>query len=154
MLCRIGFETLQFTVKLFDDVVEGTTVDSVAVDRATGTIPQGMAQTDPFEVELTRFDLVPDVVYAEVEDGGRLAGLNRRLRAHPEATTLDRDIGGFVPHLTLGHLTGSEGYDALVAFLEDNRELEFPIRTVGEVTLAGEVGEWSPAYECLRSYEL
>ena len=149
------FETLHLTVKLFDDVVEGTTVDSAAVERATEIVSRGVARTDPFDVELTRFNLFPDVVYAEVEDGGRLSELNRRLCAHPEATTLDRDIEGFIPHLTLGYLTGNEEYDDLVTFLEDNRELAFPTLTVSEVKLAvREVGEWPPTYECLEQYEL
>ena len=149
------FETLHFTVKLFDDVVDGTTVASDAVERAAGIVDRSIEGVDPFDVELTQFNLFPDVVYAEVDAGGRLERLNRRLCADPAATTLARDGEGFIPHLTLGYLTGSEGYDSLVTFLEDNRELDFPTLTVGQVALAVRgVGEWPPTYDSLETYDL
>jgi len=141
-------------VKLFDVALEArTTGVDVVVDRIDEAVSRAVAGTDPFEVEFTRFNLFPDVVYTEVEDEGRLAGLNRRLRAHPVAATLDRDAGGFIPHLTLGYPTGATDYDALLTPLEADRDLDVPALAVDRVTPALiDGGEWPPTHDHLRTY--
>jgi 2'-5' RNA ligase len=150
------FETLHLTIKLFDVPAGVTGVDDPALDRIDGVVSSVVEDTDSFDVEFTRFNLFPDVVYAEVDAAGRLDALNRRLCAHPEIATLDRDAEGFIPHLTLGYFTGDTDYPALVTSLEADRGVPLPGRTVDELALVayGADGGWPPTYERLETYEL
>jgi 2'-5' RNA ligase len=113
-------------------------------------------EASPFDVTFTRFNLFPDVVYAEVDAAGRLDAMNRRLCAHPEIANLDRDVEGFIPHLTLGYFTDETDYPALVTFLETDREVSLPGLTVDELALvAYGVGEGlPPPYDRIETYEL
>jgi len=64
-------------VKPFDVALEARTtgVDAVVVGRIDEAVSRAVAGTDPFEVEVTWLDLLSDVVYTEVEDERRLAGV-------------------------------------------------------------------------------
>jgi 2'-5' RNA ligase len=150
---------LHVTAKLFDVGVDPSTtgVESPSpvlrrVDRAVSDVVAGY---EPFEVELTRLNLFPDVVYGEVADGGRLTGLNRELCDYSGIATLDRDGDNFIPHLTFGYFGNDTDLGALVEFLEANRELQFPTMRVEELALvAYEVGSNPPTYTQLTTYEL
>ncbi|WP_299262578.1 2'-5' RNA ligase family protein [Halorientalis sp.] len=150
------FETLHLTIKLFNVPAEATDVDDPAVNRIGEAISGVVEDTSPFEVTFTRFNLFPDVVYAEVDAAGRLDAMNRRLCAQPEIAELDRDAEGFIPHLTLGYFTNSTDYHALVTSLETDREVPLPGLTVDELALvAYEVGSgWPSTYDRLETYEL
>jgi 2'-5' RNA ligase len=150
------FETLHLTVKLFDAHTRATGVDDPTVDRIDEVVSSVVEGASPFDVEFTRFNLFPDVVYAEVDAAGRLDALNRRLCAHPEIATLDRDAEGFIPHLTLGYFTGDTDYPALVTSLEADRGVPLPGLTVDELALVayGVGGGWPPTYDRLETYEL
>ncbi len=63
------FGTLHLTVKLFDVSTGSSRIDCPAVDRIDEAVSSVLADADQFTVEFPRFN-VPDVVYAEVEDGG------------------------------------------------------------------------------------
>jgi len=131
-----AFEALHLAVKRFDIAVDDATTETDAVEQVNEAVTDAVAATDPFDIEFTQFDLFPDVVYAELEAGGRLADLNRRLCAHSTTLARDRDLDGFVPHLTLGHLTGDSDYDTLATFLEANRGLDLPRVSIDSVCLA------------------
>jgi 2'-5' RNA ligase len=136
-----------------------TAAGAPSVERGPGgaaTIAEALASFEPFEVAFPRFNLFPDVVYAEVDDGGRLEELNRALCRLPGTTTLDRDRENFVPHLTLGYLAGSEEYRDLIGFLERNRELSFPTLLVDRLELVsyGATDDGRPTYRTLRTYDL
>lgn len=119
------------------------------------TVAEVVSGFEPFELSFPRFNLFPDVVYAEIEDGGRLGELNRALCRLPTTTTLARDRENYIPHLTLGYLTGSEEYHDLVAFLERNRELSFPTLLVDRLRLVTYgAADGRPTYETLRTYDL
>ncbi len=150
------FETLHLTIKVFDVAVDGTGVVDPAVDRIDDVVSRVVENVEPFDVEFTRMNLFPDVVYAEVDEDDRLTELNRRLCADPAVATLARDTEGFIPHLTLGYFTGDTDYDALVTFLETNREVTLPALTVDELALvAYDLGEhWPPTYDPIETYEL
>jgi 2'-5' RNA ligase len=151
-----AFGTLHLTVKLFDVSVGTSRIDRPAVDRIDEAVSSAVADVDPFAVEFPRFNVFPDVVYAEVRDGGRLGELNRQLCSHPAVGTLDRDVEGFIPHLTVGYFTGDSDYDALVGFLESNRALALPTLAVDELVLVDyEVGHrFPPTCDRLKTYQL
>lgn len=148
---------LHLTVKQFEvdaDVEAGRVVDGRGwVDEVVTDVA---ARTDPFEVRLSRFNLFPDVVYAEVEAGGVPTELNRRLCKSNRTTTLDRDCANYIPHVTLGYFLDDSDYDSLVDFLERNRDPGFPSAVVDSLELvAYDVGVGvPPTYECLATYEL
>jgi 2'-5' RNA ligase len=150
------FGTLHLTVKLFDVSMGSSRIDRHAVDRIDEAVSSVVADADPFVVDFPRFNMFPDVVYAEVEDGGRLAELNWQLCSHPAVGTLDRDVEGFIPHLTFGYFTGDSDYDALVGFLESNRALALPTLAVDELVLVDyEVGHrFPPTCDRLKTYQL
>jgi 2'-5' RNA ligase len=165
-LCPMRPDSLHVTVKLLegDFARSGSGPSPTAGGDASARGRRGMAVTiaeaisrfEPFEVTFPRFNLFPDVVYAEVDDGGRLAELNRALCRLPATTTLKRDGENFIPHLTLGYLTASEDYHDLVEFLERNRELSFPPLLVDRLHLVsyGTTDEGRPTYESLRTFDL
>lgn len=147
------------TIKMFDVGVEPSTDDlvdpSLAVRRVDRVVSDVISVCDPFAIDLTQFNLFPDIVYGEVADGGQLTGLNRGICDHDGITTLDRDRDEFIPHLTFGYFRGDGDYEALVEFIEANRELQLPTVPVEEVTLvAYEVGGRPPTYNHLETYEL
>lgn len=150
------FETLHLTVKLFDVSASGTGVDDPAVNRIDEIVSSVVTDVSPFDVEFTRFNLFPDVVYAEVDAGGHLDTLNQRLCAHPEIATFDRDAEAFIPHLTLGYFVDDTDHQALVTSLETDREVSLPKLTVDELALVayGVGGGWPPTYDRLKTYEL
>jgi 2'-5' RNA ligase len=150
------FEALHLTIKLFDVPADGTGVDDPGVDRVEAVVSDVVEDVSPFDVEFTRFNLFPDVVYSEVDAAGRLDAVNRRLCARSELAELDRDAEGFIPHLTLGYFGDGTDYHALVSFLEADREVSLPGVTVDELALVayGADGGWPPTYERLETYEL
>lgn len=150
---------LHITAKLFDVAVDPSTTDvehaSPAVRRVDTVVSDVVAGYDPFEAELTRFNLFPDVVYGEIADGGRLAGLNRDVCDYAGIATLDRDGDNFIPHLTLGYFRNERDYGALVDFLDANRELTLPTVLVEDLALvAYELGGRPPTYTRLDTYDL
>jgi 2'-5' RNA ligase len=152
-------DSLHVTVKLLDrEFVRSADGASSASPRrrdAGATVSAVVAEFEPFELSFPRFNLFPDVVYAEVEDGGRLGELNRALCRLPATRTLARDCENYIPHLTLGYLAGREEYHDLVGFLERNRELSFPTLLVDRLHLVsyGSV-DGRPTYRTLRTYDL
>lgn len=150
---------LHLTVKLLDISVDPATTDiessGPAVQRVHTVVSEVVSRYDPFEVEFTRLNLFPDVVYSEVADAGLLNDMNRTLCDHAAVATFDRDGEGFIPHLTLGHFAGDADYGELVDFLEANRQVQLPTLAVTEVVLvAYKVGGHPPEYSRLESYEL
>jgi 2'-5' RNA ligase len=160
-------ESLHVTVKVLDRGAVRSSSDG-GVPPAAGeasrrgrggvdaTLAEALASVEPFEVAFPRFNLFPDVVYAEVDDGGRLEELNRTVCRLPGTTTLDRDRENYVPHLTLGYLAGSDDYHDLVDFLERNRELSFPTLLVDRLRLVacGATIDGRPTYRTLHTYDL
>jgi 2'-5' RNA ligase len=150
---------MHITAKLFDTEVEPSTTGienpSPAVKRVDGVVSNVVSEYEPFDVELPRLNLFPDVVYGEVADGGQLTGLNRRICNYDGIVTLDRDGEKFIPHLTFGYFGTDRDFGALVEFLEVNRELQLPTVPIEEVSLvAYEVGGHPPTYNHLKTYEL
>lgn len=150
---------LHITVKLFDVEVDPSTTGvegaCPAVRQVDTAVSEAVAGYEPFEVELTRFNLFPDVVYGEIADDGQLTRLNRQMCDHSGIATLDRDRDNFIPHLTFGYFSGDTDYGALVDFLETNRELGLPTIPVEDIALvAYEVGGRPPTYNQLETYDL
>jgi 2'-5' RNA ligase len=150
---------LHITVKLFDAMIDPSTTGvedpSPVVRRVDTAVSNVVAEYEPFEVELTRFNLFPDVVYGQIADDGQLSRLNRKICDHSGIATLDRDRDNFIPHLTFGYFRNDSDYGALVDFLEANRELDIPTIPVEELALvAYEVGGRPPTYNQLETYEL
>ncbi|WP_276998751.1 2'-5' RNA ligase family protein [Haloquadratum walsbyi] len=151
----VPHEILHLTVKLFDDPVESVTINDNPIKQIDEMISHEIMRTDPFEISLTQFNIFPDVVYAEIDDDGKLGDINRRLCAHAETTTLDRDGEEFIPHLTFGYLDDISEYDKLINYLESNRELDLPTLNIDELSLVvREVGEHPPVSNHLKTYEL
>ena len=152
-------DELHLTVKLFDHAPtaatrEGSTAVSAAqIADAIAGIVDGH---EPFEAGFPRLNLFPDTVYAEVDDGGMLAELNRALCDQPWATATDRDGQQFIPHLTLGYFAGSEEYDRLITFLEDHRDPGLPTVTVDELAVVAYdlTSNWGSATRTLQTFSL
>lgn len=156
----VAADDFHITIKQFASDTEVRTtpnpVPSSAIDRVDTAISDAILPAAPFDIELPRFNLFPDVVYIEVNDGQRLTELNRRLCQQDDITALARDGNNFIPHLTLGYLSGAEEYHALVRCLEHERELPSMTVSVEELSLVAynTTAEWPPTYEVLETYPL
>jgi len=152
-------DELHLTVKLFDHAPTAATREgssSVSAAQIADAVTEIADDRGPFEIDFPRFNLFPDTVYAEVDDRGTLTELNRALCRQPWATATDRDGRQFIPHLTLGYFAGTEGYDRLVTFLEDNRDPGFPTATVDELAVVAYdlTSNWGSATTTLRTFSL
>ncbi len=152
-------EAYHLTVKLFGSAVSPSVADSndppSSVRHVDAAVSRVLAAYQPFEIQFPRLNLFPDVVYAEVADGGQLAGINRDLCKENKISTLDRDGGAFIPHLTLGYFQNDTRYGAFVEFLENNRKVSFPPFTVETLSLvAYNVGGYQPTYSRIERYEI
>ncbi|MBB6646281.1 2'-5' RNA ligase family protein [Halobellus ruber] len=152
-------DELHLTVKLFDHTPTAATrggSSSVSPTRIADAVTGIVEDCGPFRIDFPRLNLFPDTVYAEVDDGGRLADLNRALCELPWTTTSDRDARQFIPHLTLGYFTGDEGYDRLIDFLEAHRDPELPPMTVAGISIVAYdlTSNWGSAATTLRTYPL
>ncbi len=150
---------LHLTVKLFDRVTETAAArrdTPIPTDDIHDAVRDLAAEHDPFEASFPRLNLFPDTVYAETETDGVLSALNEALCERTWAATSSRDAEQFVPHLTLGYLAGTAGYDRFVDFLEQRRDLSFPTATVDELSLVSYDGasNWRSAATTLRTYSL
>ncbi|MFB6255465.1 MAG: 2'-5' RNA ligase family protein [Haloplanus sp.] len=152
-------DELHLTVKLFDHTptaATGRNSSRVSATQIADSVTEIVDDRDPFTVEFPRLNLFPDTVYAEVDDGGALAELNRALCARPWTATSDRDGQQFIPHLTLGYFAGTEEYDRLLTFLEGNRDPRLPAMTVEEIAIVAYdlTSNWGSAATTLQTYSL
>jgi hypothetical protein len=152
-------EMYHLTIKMFDVGVEPSTNGIIdprtTVQQIDTVVSDAISACDPFAVDFTQFNIFPDIVYGEVEDNGQLAEMNRVICDHDGITTLDRDRDQFIPHLTFGYFRGEGDCQALVEFIEANRELQFPTVLIEQVTLvAYDVGDHQPTYNHIKTYEL
>jgi 2'-5' RNA ligase len=150
---------LHLTVKLFDHAPTAATENGsspVSAAQIADSVTEILDDREPFTIEFPRLNLFPDTVYAEIDDDGMLADLNRALCDRPWTTTSDRDGRQFIPHLTLGYFAGAEGYDRLVTFLEQHRDPGLPATTVDEVAIVAYdlTSNWGSAATTLRTYSL
>ncbi|WP_232701094.1 2'-5' RNA ligase family protein [Halobacterium wangiae] len=115
---------------------------------------EAFADAPAFEVTFPRLDLFPSVVFAAVDDGGSLRGLNERACGIEGIEVHDRDEG-YVPHLTLAQFRSQKGYEDLLAWLEGNRTLDVPSVRVTDVELvAVDLDERFPDFETVARYPL
>lgn len=152
-------EAYHLTVKLFDAAVSPSVADTndrpPSVRHVDTAVSRVLAAYQPFEIQFPRLNLFPDVVYAEVADGGRLAGINHDLCKEEKISALDRDGDAFIPHLTLGYFQNDIRYGAFVEFLENNRKVSFPPFTVETLSLvAYDIGGYPPTYNRIERYEM
>jgi 2'-5' RNA ligase len=152
-------DQLHLTVKLLDRALTEPLAsgdDPAPADRVDESIASIAAECGPFDIDFPRLNLFPDAVYAEVDADDALSWLNRALCACPWAATTDRDVEQFIPHLTLGYLTGEEQYDDLVTFLERHRDPDLPTVTVEELTVAlyDDAPDAGAAPRTVRTYTL
>lgn len=156
----IQVRNLHITIKVLGNIVEdpsGEREYSREGERHLATaFSSALDKIPSFSITFPRLNLFPAVVYGEVDDGGHFIEANRAICDLPEVSVWERDRDGFVPHLTLGHFTQSDGYEEVVAYLEENRSLSVPSMTIDELGLmAFDFTEGRfPAPEVVKRYEL
>lgn len=151
---------LHVTVKVLGNVVEEPDDVYEFSDRderrLAASLRSALDSAEAFTVDFPRFNLFPGVVYAEVADDGRFAGVNRLVCELADVPVRERDEAGFVPHLTLGHFTQRDGYERLLRYLEENRSLDVPSVAIDELELVAldfSDGRFPP-YETVAAYDL
>lgn len=151
---------LHVTVKVFGNVVAEPTGKAEFSGRAerelVDSLKGAVERFGTFQVSFPRINLFPAAVYAEVNDDGQFGELNRRVCALPEVPVWDRDLDGFIPHVSLGHFIQRNGYEELVAALEAKRELDVSataIEALQFVALDLSEGRF-PAFETIATYSL
>ncbi|MEF8813685.1 MAG: 2'-5' RNA ligase family protein [Halovenus sp.] len=152
-------EAYHLTVKLFDVAVSPSVADTddppPSVRRVETAVSRVLAAYQPFDIQFPQLNLFPDVVYAEVADRGRLAGINKDLCQEDKIAVFDRDYDAFIPHLTLGYFQNDIGYELFVEFLENNRTICFPPFTIETLSLvAYDIGGHPPTYKRIERYEI
>lgn len=159
-IAPIRTTNLHITGKVFGNVVEepnGEGEFSKQDERELATsLQSALCKTIPFTASFPRFNIFPGVVYAEVVDDGHFATVNHRVCERSDTPVWNRDRGGFIPHLTLGHIIQRSGYEHLLQYLERNRSLAIPSTTIEELKLVAldlSDGRF-PQYETIEIYDL
>ena len=149
-------DELHITIKTFEPTSTAVDIADATIQRARAAIADSISDWGPFETTFPQINLFPDVVYAEAESSGMLTELNRTLCRLPQTTTLARDEGSYIPHLTLGYFAGNDEYHDFVDAIEENRTLPLPTLSVDELALAvcTVTDARPPTYEILDSYDL
>ncbi|WP_049899787.1 2'-5' RNA ligase family protein [Halococcus agarilyticus] len=150
---------LHVTVKVVGNVVENPQSDAAFTEENEDQIIEDTRSAfdgfEPFTVAFPRYNLFPGVVYAEVDDDGRFAELNRRVCDVPDVETWDRDGEGFVPHATLGQFIDTDGYGRLLDYLETNRAVRAGPLDVSAIELVAiDLAERFPAFETVERFDL
>jgi 2'-5' RNA ligase len=152
-------KTFHITVKIFDISVSPSTTgaDNVppSIRRVDDAVSSVLPAYHPFEIQFPKLNLFPDVVYSEVVDHGQLASLNRKLCKKDAIASQARDDDNYIPHLTLGYFRNSVDYSSFIRFIENNREVQFPVLPVETLSLvAYNVDGHPPTYDRVELYEL
>ena len=139
--------------RVTDDPEEAGAFTPQGVEGLADDVGHALADADPFEVRFPRLNLFPTVVYAEVDDGDRLAALNDRICALDAVPVHDRDRQ-FVPHAALAQFR-DDGIAGLVESLERDRTLDLGPVAVDTLDLVRvDLRERFPAFETVRRFDL
>jgi 2'-5' RNA ligase len=150
----VDLRQLHLTLKFLGDTPEPAVPDLVAGMRATA------AGEAAFDARLAGVGALPSpsrprVVYVGFEDGGRLAGIVRRLEAEFEARDFARDERRWLPHATLARVKGSGGLEPLRLLIERNADADFGTQRVTAIRLKKSVlSSAGPAYSDVAVAEL
>jgi 2'-5' RNA ligase len=104
--------------------------------RAVGLAAEALANVEPFELILERFDVFRHrggtfTVWLSPEPREALVGVQEALvRRFPECDATGRFAGGFTPHLSVGQARGEDQLRTLRRELEPWTPLAFPVRAV------------------------
>lgn len=150
---------IHVTVKVVGNVVEKPQGDSDLTTEQEERIAEAMRSAftgiEPFTVEFPRLNLFPSVVYAEVADGGRFSGLNRRACDISDVPVWGRDGESFIPHVTLGQFVHHDDYEQLVSYLEANRTMMADPIEISELELVAlDPAERYPPFETIETFNL
>jgi len=116
-----------------------------------------LANQQAYEARIGLPNVFPDAVVLEVHDGGHTRELNAALAMHESLTTYPFDGDRFLPHVTIAHLSSSEGLAEIRSALAELRDGGHgPSFTVGRIDF---VKAWlvegaDPEFETIRGYRL
>lgn len=145
---------LHVTVTLVGNVGPERRLSAADESRIVEDLHEALDGVEPFEASFPKFDLFPSVVFATLEDGGAFAELNERACGVDGIEVHDRD-DGYHPHLTLAQFRSQEGYDDVIGWLDEHRELDVPSMHVGEIELvAVDLDDRFPKFETVERYTL
>lgn len=152
-------ESLHVAVKplgfVVDDPAEPEEVDSETAESIADAAADVFADEQPFEAELSRVNVFPRSVFAEVDAGGRLERIHRDLLAIPNMPALPGDGDNYTPHVTLGEFRSTSDFEYFVEWLEDNRDIDTdPIEVDAFSLVETDPTTSFPSLETIRTYDL
>jgi len=130
----VDLSTLHLTLKFLGDTPEAS-VDGLVSGMATAVAGEG-----PFEARLRGIGALPDprrvnVIYVGVEDGGRLAGIVRKLEEVLSRQGFPTERRPWLPHATIARVKGGAQADALRRVIEAHAEDDFGTQTLTAIRL-------------------
>jgi len=130
----VDLSTLHLTLKFLGDTPEAA-VEAIAAAMAAAV--NGEATID---LALRGAGALPslsriNVVYVDVEDGGRLAGIARKLEDELERQGFPRSDRPFLAHATVARVKGGANKDALGRVIERHVATEFGTKRVEAIRL-------------------
>jgi 2'-5' RNA ligase len=127
------------------------------VPRIAGKARALLANETAFEAQLGLPNAFAEVVFVEVDDGGRLRELNARLlEALPELARYPFDGDLFLPHVSVARFRSNDGLAELKAALAElRRQAPGPSFTAGRVEFVRAwLSEEVPEFDTIAAYPL
>jgi 2'-5' RNA ligase len=94
-----------------------------------------LSSFSPFTVSLSNINCFTEVLCIEVYDEGVIREVNRTLSRVNGINKTKYDYPRFLPHMSISQFKCSEGYDDLIDYLEDARDVELGTTLIDEIEL-------------------
>ena len=110
-----------------------------------------------FKVDIGNINHFRSNIVAEAHDGGEIREMNRRLMALDGVRVMNYDYPKFLPHMSLCQFKGTDDYEGLMGYLEENRETslgEFNVERVDLVKAILPVKGRYPVLEPVHKFRL
>jgi 2'-5' RNA ligase len=132
--------------------------DDILIENLQRIINQAKEVLQPFSkfnLLLSRVNIFPDVVFAEVHDGGRIEGIFRKLQAIPEIGEREFVYPSFLPHISIMHFQNRKDFRKFISCLEKLRHVEFGKMTVNSIELVNaHLSREYPKLDTIHPFEL
>lgn len=134
--------------------------DEITGDGITRLVESAMEVIDgmkKFKVDIRKINHFRSNIVAEAHDGGEIREMNRRLMGLDGIKALNYDYPRFLPHMSLCQFNGTNDYEGLLGYLEENRETslgDFNVEYVDLVKAILPVKGRYPVLEPIHTFRL
>jgi len=155
-------EYLHLTVKetgcfLVDEKASDDEITGDGITLLVESALEALSGIKKFKVDIRNINHFRSNIVAEANDGGEIREMNRRLMGLDGVKAMNYDYPHFLPHMSLCQFKGTDDYEGLLGYLEDNRETslgEFSVEYVDLVKAILPVKGRYPVLEIIHTFGL